>query len=119
MPTPSKQAPQLLRAAFWIAALATFALAVLPLRHGGSFLPWDKAQHFVAFWSLTVLALLAFPRAQLLLVAGSLSGFGALIEVVQGLSFVHRDADVKDWLADTIAIGAVLLPMQLARWRRS
>jgi len=31
---------------------------------------------------------------------------------------VHRDCDWHDWLADTLAIAAVLLPMQLARLRR-
>ena len=108
----------LLSFGFWIAALGTFAMAVLPLHHGGSFLPWDKAQHFVAFYALTVLALLAFPRAHVLLPAAALSGFGALIEVVQGLPVVHRDCDWHDWLADTLAIAAVLVPMQLARWRR-
>ena len=108
----------LLRIGFWVAALCTFAIAVLPFHHGGSLLPWDKAQHFVAFYALTVLALLAFPRTHVLVPAVALSCFGALIEVVQGLPMVHRDCDWHDWLADTIAIAAVLVPMQLARWRR-
>jgi hypothetical protein len=116
--TAQRTAALLLRIGFWVAALGTFAMAVLPFHHGGSFLPWDKAQHFVAFYALTVLALLAFPRAPVLLPAAALSAFGALIEVVQGLPVVHRDSDWHDWLADTLAIAAVLLPMQLARLRR-
>lgn len=108
----------LLRVGFWSATLVTFLMAVLPLKHGFSLLPWDKAQHFLAFYTLTLLALAAFPRLNPLLIASALSGFGALIEFVQGLSFVHRDRDVHDWLADTIAIVAVLAPLYLARWRR-
>jgi hypothetical protein len=107
-----------LRLGFWVAALGVFAMAVLPMHHGNSFLPWDKAQHFVAFYTLTVLALLAFPRVHVLMPAVALSGFGALIEVVQGLPIVHRDCDWHDWLADSIAIAAVLIPMQLVRLRR-
>jgi hypothetical protein len=108
----------LLRLGFWIAAIGVFAMAVLPMHHGNSFLPWDKAQHFVAFYALTVLALLAFPRVHVLMPAVALSAFGALIEVVQGLPIVHRDCDWHDWLADTLAIAAVLVPMQLVRLRR-
>jgi hypothetical protein len=108
----------LLRLGFWAATLVTFLMAVLPLKHGGSLLPWDKAQHFVAFYTLTLLALGAFPRGNALLIAAALSGFGALIEFVQGLSFVHRDRDLLDWIADTVAIVAVLAPLQLARWRK-
>jgi hypothetical protein len=46
-----------------------------------------------------------------------LSGFGALIEYVQGLPSVHRDRDFWDWVADTIAIIAALAPMLLVWWR--
>jgi hypothetical protein len=109
----------LLRLGFWVATLVTFLLAVLPLKHGGSLLPWDKAQHFLAFYTLALLALGAFPRTHPLLIAAALSGFGALIEFVQGLSFVHRDRDLHDWIADTLGILAVLAPLQLARWRKS
>jgi VanZ family protein len=41
--------------------------------------------------------------------------FGAFIEVVQAIPALHRDSDVKDWIADTIAAAAVLL---LVHWRR-
>jgi len=47
-----------------------------------------------------------------------LSGFGALIEIVQGLPIVHRDEDIWDWVADTLAIIAATAPMLLVGWRR-
>jgi hypothetical protein len=48
------------------------------------------------------------------LLAG-LSLFGAFIEVVQAIPELHRDSDVLDWLADTVAVAVVLL---LVRWWR-
>jgi hypothetical protein len=110
---------QLLRAAFVVALVFTFFAAVLPEKtvHGLEFVPWDKAQHFIAFFVLTVMATIAFPKRHVLTMAVALSAFGALIELVQGLQFVGRDRDFKDWVADTIAIGAVIVPMLVARWR--
>ena len=40
-------------------------------------------------------------RLRLLIV---LSGFGALIEIVQAIPALHRDSDWRDWVADTVAI---------------
>ncbi len=48
-------------------------------------------------------------------VARRLSLFGALIEVVQAIPALHRDSDVLDWLADTVAVVVVLL---IVRWWR-
>jgi hypothetical protein len=109
----------LLRAGFVVVLLVTFFGAVLPdsIVHGFELIPWDKAQHFVAFFALTVLAALAFPAVHVLPMAAALSGFGALIEIVQGLEFVGRDRDFWDWVADTVAVGAVMVPMLVARWR--
>ena len=72
----------------------------------------------IAFYGLTGLAVAAFPRHKLTVIAVSLSAFGAFIEFVQGLSFVQRDRDVWDWVADTLAIAAALSPMILVWWRR-
>jgi hypothetical protein len=103
----------------FVAALAfTFYSAVIPPHQALQIAPWDKAEHFIAFYALTGLAAAAFPRRHLLLVAAALSAFGALIEFVQGLPIVHRDRDFWDWVADTIAIGAALAPMLLVWWRR-
>ena len=66
---------------------------------------------------LTGLAVTAFPRSNLFVIAVALSAFGAFIELVQGLSFVGRDRDFQDWLTDTIAIGVTLAPMILVWWR--
>lgn len=103
--------------AFAAALIFTFVSAVEPPAQAVSLVPWDKAEHFIAFYGLTGLAAAAFPRRHILLIAALLSGFGALIEFVQGLSFVHRDRDFWDWVADSLAIAAALSPMLLVPLR--
>jgi hypothetical protein len=106
------------RVAFFAALIFTFYGAVAPPGHGPHLAPWDKANHFIAFYALTGLAVAAFPRRNLAVLAALLSGFGALIELVQGLPMVHRDRDFWDWVADTIAITCALSPMLLYWWRQ-
>ncbi len=109
----------LAKAAFFAALVFTFYSAVIPPQHAVQLVPWDKAEHFIAFYALTGLAAAAFPKRSLVVIAVLLSGFGALIEYVQGLPIVHRDRDFWDWVADTIAIAAALSPMILVWWRRA
>jgi hypothetical protein len=108
---------RLAKVAFFAALLFTFYSAVIPPKQALQLVPWDKAEHFVAFYGLTGLAAAAFPKRHLIVIALLLSGFGALIEFVQGLPVVHRDRDIWDWVADTIAIVAALSPMALVWWR--
>jgi hypothetical protein len=105
------------QAAFFAAVVFTFYSAVIPPEDALQLVPWDKAEHFLAFYGLTGLAAAAFPRRNLFILAALLSGFGAFIEYVQGLDIVHRDRDFWDWVADTIGIGAALAPMLLVWWR--
>jgi len=109
---------RLAQLAFLAALIFTFYSAVIPPHEALHLAPWDKAEHFIAFYALTGLAAAAFPRRNLLLIAALLSAFGALIEFVQGLPIVHRDRDFWDWVADTLAIVATLAPMLLVWWRR-
>ena len=107
----------LARCAFFAALIFTFYSAVIPPAHAVQLVPWDKAEHFIAFYVLTGLAVGAFPGRRLWIIAASLSAFGALIEFVQGLPIVNRDRDFWDWVADSIAIMAALSPMLLVWWR--
>lgn len=107
----------LAQAAFWGALVAAFSFAVLPANDTPRLIPWDKALHFIAFYGLAILAGIAFPRSRLVLIALGLSVFGWAIEVVQGLPFVHRDRDVLDWAADSLAIVCALGPAVLPSLR--
>ncbi len=105
------------RAAFLVAMAAIFFAAVAPPGEGPSLVPWDKANHFIAFYVLAITASAGFPRTKSLLIAAGLMAFGGAIEVVQGLPMVGRDADVGDWIADGLGVAAVVVPLALARWR--
>ena len=107
----------LVQTGFWAALVFTLVSAFAPAGHTFAVLPWDKAQHFLAFYVLTVFAAAACPKCSLIVIGAALSGLGGLIELVQALPFVARDADVFDWVADTTAILAALLPVVIAHWR--
>ena len=77
--------------------------------------PNDKVEHIIAFATLSALATFAYPRVALTRLLIGLSAFGAMIEVVQAIPVLQRDSDIKDWVADTIAVAVVL---GLVWWRR-
>lgn len=90
---------------FWLAL--AFAVTMASLPHPPA-LPidgfGDKFQHMLAFATLTVLGTFAYPAMPRLRLAERLSFIGALIEVVQSIPALHRDCDIRDWIADTAAI---------------
>jgi VanZ family protein len=99
-----------MRVLFWLALLFAVTMAILPTpptlaieRFG------DKFAHMLAFSTLAGLAALGYPQAWRWRIAERLSFAGALIEVVQAIPGLGRDCDIKDWVADTIAIVAVTL----------
>lgn len=56
------------RPVFWLATLAVLLLTLLPTEHllsKGPFDFWDKAQHALAFFMLTLLAHVGWPLAEL------------------------------------------------------
>lgn len=107
----SAQTDQRLRMtrALFIAAMI-FALTMASLPHPPELpgQPSDKIQHILAFTVLSALASLAYPRSAKWKILLSLSFFGALIEVVQAIPALHRNASLLDWLADTAAITITL-----------
>ena len=113
----SKAFLRLLQAGFWAALVFTLFSAFAPVSHVENLLPWDKAQHFLAFYVLSLLGAAAFPKRSLIVIGIVLSGLGAVIELVQATPLVARDGDFFDWLADTVAIAAALGPVVLMHWR--
>jgi VanZ family protein len=75
----------------------------------------DKFEHMLAFATLALLAALSYPTARLFRIGERLSFLGALIEVLQSIPSLHRDCDIHDWIADTLAITVVLLLVWFTR----
>lgn len=101
------------RIAFVFAACLSFVMAVLPHPPAIPGQPSDKIMHMLAFATLGALAAHGFrPRSVLTLFLG-LTGFGALIELVQAIPALNRDSEVVDLLAD---MGAALVALALVRW---
>jgi VanZ family protein len=67
----------------------------------------DKFHHVLAFAVLSALAAAGWPQASRWRTIERLSFLGALIEVVQAIPSLHRDCDIRDWVADTVAIMVV------------
>jgi hypothetical protein len=111
---------RLARLMFWPALAFALVMAVLPKPPE---LPTDdlgdKFQHMMAFFTLMVLAGAGWPRLSLWRAALWLSAVGAGIEVLQAIPALHRDSDWRDWVADSAAIVAALVPVLLYRkaWR--
>ncbi len=104
------------RLLFWLAAVFAFTMAALPHPPEIPGEPSDKVQHIAAFTCLALLGTFAYPRLGVVRLALGLSAFGAFIEVVQLVPSLHRDADTRDWLADTAAVIAVIVAVYA--WRR-
>jgi len=91
---------------FWPALIvvAWGELTPHPPRLAGPF-QWDKLDHFIAYFGLSLLATLAWGlRRSLLWVFLAVVALGGSLEIIQ--SFVGRDAEWGDFLANDL--GAVL-----------
>lgn len=98
----------LLRIAFFIALLSSFAVALAPSPDLPSEIDHaDKIVHFAAYFGLGALGLFAWPRHApwvcLLLLA-----HGALVELAQSLT-TYRQGDLWDWLADAAGVVAAFV----------
>ena len=106
----------LARVAFWAALIGAVTMAVLPHPpHTPLDQYGDKVEHIFAFAVISACAAAAFPRFPLYRIGERLSFVGALIEVVQSIPDLHRDCDIRDWVADTCAVIVVLLIAGLFR----
>src|SRR4051794_23925100 len=102
------------RALFWLTMLVVSVIALWPQPLSLTEGIYDKVQHAAAFMTLTLLAVWAFPRVSMLWIVVGLSAYGAMIEILQGTSLIHRDRSFLDWVADIVACTVVLAAV---RWR--
>lgn len=75
----------------------------------------DKEAHIIAFFGLTVMMQLAFPRVRRMDMALGVLLLGAMIEVAQ--LFTGRSASVGDWLADLIGVAVATIPSYAETFR--
>ncbi len=103
------------RLAFFMSVLFALVMASLPSPNvPGN--PPEMLLHAGAFFALTILAQLAFPRAKTWLLLLGLSALGAGIELIQSIPLINRDASFTDWLVDMIAIGVASSVFRAACW---
>lgn len=95
---------------------AAFSLTIAVLLQAANILgESDKLQHILVFCILAILARLSFRTVPSALIALGFVLFGAAIEVIQMLPFLHRDAERGDLAADSLAILATLSAVGLIR----
>jgi VanZ family protein len=114
-----KFAPRLRRrtkqAAFWLLwpAIAVIAWGELtPHPPPEAALLWDKAEHFIAYFGVALMAVLGWSGRRAILLFLAVLALGGALEILQG--FVGRDSEWDDMLANTLgAITGTLLALGL------
>jgi VanZ family protein len=106
---------------FWCALLFAYTVAILPSSEAPKIAQSDKVEHMIAFFTLSLLGKLAYPRMATFSLGLLLMGFGALIEFTQMIPALHRDGNIADWIADCAAIlvGLTVASLLLRRLRPS
>ena len=103
-------------AVFVAATVFTLYAALAPGDDTAGLIPWDKAKHFIVFYGLTFLAMMALPKSRFWKIALVLLGFGIAIEILQSLPVIGRDADIFDVVADTLGVGFFFGPIVVRDW---
>ena len=98
-------------AGFVAATAFTLYAALAPGDDTPSLIPWDKANHFIVFYGLSFLAMIALPKSRFWRIGLVLLAFGVGIEILQGLPMIGRDADLFDVVADGCGIGFFFGPI--------
>lgn len=78
-------------------------------------IPWDKASHFIGYFVLTLVGILAFPNVPLVVIGVAILAQSALVESLQ--PYVGRSRDLCDLVANAFGILGVLGPVVVFRLR--
>lgn len=103
------------RVIFAVTLIGTLVAAFLPAASAPTLGGSDKLNHIAAFITLSALAAWAWPRARLWWIAVLMSTIGGMIELVQAMPIVARDAEWADWYADTFAAVVALAIVAVLR----
>lgn len=101
------------RLAFGGCMLVVMALSLMPAEVPMPSTGWDKSNHFLAFFVLTLLGGVAYPGRTALVLTGLLA-YGGLIEVLQSFT-PSRSAEWGDLLADAVGLLLGWMVLQLVR----
>ena len=101
------------RIAFVFCACFAFVMAAVPHPPAIPGQPSDKIMHMLAFGTLGALAAYGFRRVSVARLFLGLTAFGAIIEMVQAIPWLHRDSDIVDLLAD---MAAAIATLAAVRW---
>lgn len=122
---PVENVPQLRLARLWWAIgwgmVLFIAVSCLePAKYVPDVHLWDKAEHALAFFGMSVWFGGLVRRTRYPLIALTMLLFGGGIEIAQGLMGWGRDADILDFVADAVGItvAMVLLYLGLGSWTR-
>ncbi|WP_460098361.1 VanZ family protein [Qipengyuania sp. 483] len=101
--TPMKS-ETLIRIGFLALLAVIFVMANMPGNDAPSVFSYDKLNHMLAFFVLSVGATIAWPRANPLVAVALLSIYGGAIELSQWVMNLGRQADWRDIAANSVAI---------------
>ena len=103
--------PRIQRTAFWLFWACVIVSVVMALLPKPPEVPTDrlgdKVNHILAFMAMAGTAAVGFPQVPRWRVIERLSFLGAMIEVAQSIPALQRDCDIRDWVADTVAVVVV------------
>lgn len=92
----------LFKVLFVLATLIIIYESLVPSNSAPALNHFDKIVHFVAYFSLMVLAAFAFPTSRLIYLTGFVIIIGAAVEAAQGLMNLGRSASFGDLSANVL-----------------
>ena len=95
--------PKIAKVAFWVSVAISLYFAISPVPAPIAQETSDKILHMLAFAAMATCGTIGFPKLSGWRLGLYLSAFGAGIEFVQAVPFLHRDSEFMDWVADTAA----------------
>ena len=99
----------LCRALFWPLLGSVLVVALLPADEAPALFESDKVGHLVAFFGLSVVAGVLWPRSNVFPLFAALAAFGGMIEILQWAFGAGRDAEWMDLAADLAGTSLGLL----------
>ena len=103
MRTRYKLALRAMPTIFWAMLIATTILMLIELAPKQTgWMHWDKIQHVLVFMMLSLLGAHAYLHRYYLAIALIL--YGAMIEVLQNMCTITRQASIYDWVTDIVGV---------------